>query len=113
MKCRKRRGSCSAVGGRKSQPSLRKKNQTRRNDGRFVNTGMLLPYKGHCFGSVGKARSSRCGGQYNFVSMGHALPDGRVIMLIKSTRSGRPQSNIVFSMDTAPYPNTCGTYSYR
>jgi hypothetical protein len=39
------------------------------------------------------------GGQYNFVSMAHALEDGRLIMMIRSTKNsgGKISSNIVFN----------------
>jgi acyl-CoA hydrolase len=52
---------------------------------------------------------SGIGGQYNFVSMAHALPDARLIMMIRSTRgSGKTLNPILFSaMATALYRNTC------
>ncbi len=68
---------------------------------RFVNTGMLAT----AFGAIasdqledGKVVSG-IGGQYNFVSMAHAIPDARVVMMIKSTRgSGKKvRSNIVYN----------------
>jgi hypothetical protein len=49
---------------------------------------------------------SGIGGQYNFVSMAHALPDGRLIMMIRSTRgSGKGlRSNIVFNYGHCSVP---------
>jgi len=49
---------------------------------------------------------SGIGGQYNFVAMGHALPDARVIIMIKSTKgSGKSlKSNIVFSYGHCSLP---------
>ena len=72
-----------------------------RKDGRFVNAGM----KATLFGAAAAdhldngAVVSGVGGQYNFNAMAHALPDGRFILMIKSTKgSGKTlKSNIVFS----------------
>ncbi len=72
-----------------------------RKDGRFINTGMMA----HVLGSITSDQLdnghlvSGVGGQYNFVSMAHAIPDGRLIMMIKSTRgSGKNvKSNIVYN----------------
>lgn len=79
-----------------------------RKDGRFINTGM----KATVLGSIASDQLengqviSGVGGQYNFVAMGHALPDARVIMLIKSTKgSGKSlKSNIVFSYGHCTIP---------
>lgn len=79
-----------------------------RKDGRFINTGMIATV----LGSIASDQLengqviSGVGGQYNFVAMGHALPDARVIMLIKSTRgSGKSlKSNIVFSYGHCTIP---------
>ncbi len=79
-----------------------------RKDGRFVNTGM----KATLLGSIASDQLedgrvvSGVGGQYNFVAMGHALYDGRVIMLIKSTKgTGKTlRSNIVFSYGSCTVP---------
>jgi acyl-CoA hydrolase len=72
-----------------------------RKDGRFVNAGM----KATLFGAASADHLdngtviSGVGGQYNFNAMAHALPDGRFILMIKSTKgSGKKlRSNIVFS----------------
>jgi len=72
-----------------------------RKDGRFVNAGMMA----HILGAITSDQLedgrvvSGVGGQYNFVSMAHALPDGRLIMMIKSTRGSgeNVKSNIVFN----------------
>ena len=72
-----------------------------RKDGRFVNTGMMA----HVLGSITSDQLedgrivSGIGGQYNFVSMAHALPDGRLIMMIRSTRGTgeNVKSNIVYN----------------
>jgi len=79
-----------------------------RKDARFVNTGMLASV----LGSIASDQLengqvvSGIGGQYNFVAMGHALPDARVIIMIKSTKgSGKSlKSNIVFSYGHCSLP---------
>lgn len=79
-----------------------------RKDGRFVNAGMVA----NLFGAVASDQLedgrvvSGIGGQYNFVSMAHALPDARLIMMIRSTRgSGKTlKSNIVFSYGHCSIP---------
>jgi hypothetical protein len=71
-----------------------------RKDGRFINAGMMA----NVFGAItsDKLQDGRVvsgiGGQYNFVSMAHALPDGRLIMMIRSTRNscGKVKSNILY-----------------
>ncbi|WP_419176784.1 acetyl-CoA hydrolase/transferase C-terminal domain-containing protein [Desulfosediminicola sp.] len=79
-----------------------------RKDGRFVNTGMMA----NVFGAI-TSDSLECGrvvsgigGQYNFVSMAHALPDGRLVMMIRSTRMCRKKvkSNIVYSYGHTSIP---------
>ena len=49
---------------------------------------------------------SGIGGQYNFVAMAHAIPGGRVIMMIRSTRNHgeKLQSNIVYSYGVCSVP---------
>lgn len=79
-----------------------------RKDGRFVNTGMIATLLGNIVSDQlenGQVISG-VGGQYNFVSMGHALPDGRVILLIKSTKGvGKTlRSNILFSYGHCTIP---------
>lgn len=72
-----------------------------RKDGRFVNAGMIC----NVFGAITSDQIadgrvvSGIGGQYNFVSMAHALPDGRLVMMIRSTRTekGVVKSNIVYN----------------
>lgn len=79
-----------------------------RKNGRFCNTGMKATLLGAIVsdGLEDGTVISGVGGQYNFVSMGHALPDGRVIMMIKSTRQevGKTLSNIVYSYGHCTIP---------
>lgn len=79
-----------------------------RKDGRFVNAGMLA----NVFGAItsdtlecGRVVSG-IGGQYNFVSMAHALPDARLVMMIRSTRmcNNKVKSNIVYSYGHTSIP---------
>jgi hypothetical protein len=70
-----------------------------RSHARFVNTTMMLTTLGAAV-SDGLADGrvvSGVGGQYNFVSMAHALPGARSILCVRSTRrkDGKLASNIV------------------
>ncbi len=79
-----------------------------RKDGRFINAGMMA----NAFGAITSDQLedgrviSGIGGQYNFVAMAHALPDGRLIMMIKSTRNsgGIAKSNIVYNYGHTSIP---------
>jgi acyl-CoA hydrolase len=79
-----------------------------RANGRFCNTGMKATLLG-AIASDGLEDGtviSGVGGQYNFVSMAHALPDGRLLMMIKSTRQegGQTFSNIVYNYGHTTIP---------
>jgi acyl-CoA hydrolase len=72
-----------------------------RRDSRFVNTTMMVTLLGAAV-SDGLADGrvvSGVGGQYNFVSMAHALPRARSILCVRATRTsaGRVTSNIVWN----------------
>lgn len=79
-----------------------------RKDGRFVNAGMMA----NIFGAITSDKLecgrvvSGIGGQYNFVSMAHALHDARLIMMIRSTRRacGTIKSNIVYNYGHTSIP---------
>jgi acyl-CoA hydrolase len=79
-----------------------------RRDGRFCNTGMKATLLGHIVsdGLEDGSIVSGVGGQYNFVAMAHAIGDGRLLMMIKSTRqeAGRTRSNIVFNYPHVTIP---------
>lgn len=69
-----------------------------RKEARFVNTGLIVTLAGAVNSEAledGRVVSG-VGGQYNFVTMAHALEDGRSILLIRSTyeEGGRLRSNI-------------------
>jgi len=59
-----------------------------RKDARFVNTCMMMTLSGSAVsdGLENNRVISGVGGQYNFVAMAHALPDGRSILNLRSTR---------------------------
>jgi len=58
-----------------------------RRSARFVNTGMMVTMSGAVVsdGLENGSVVSGVGGQYNFVSMAHALPDGRSVLQVRST----------------------------
>ena len=72
-----------------------------RRHGRFVNACLMVTLSGGVVsdGLENHQMVSGVGGQYNFVSQAHALPDGRSILMCKSTRSTGKEirSNIVFN----------------
>ncbi|MCP3926186.1 MAG: hypothetical protein GY714_26780 [Desulfobacterales bacterium] len=79
-----------------------------RKEARFVNAGMKLSILGNVCsdGLENGTVISGVGGQYNFVSMAHALPDGRLIMMIRSTKQKGADtlSNIVFNYGHTTVP---------
>ena len=70
-----------------------------RKHARFINTGMMVTLSGAVVsdGLEDGTVVSGVGGQYNFVSMAHSLPDARSILCVRSTRgSGKElKSNIM------------------
>lgn len=79
-----------------------------RRDARFVNTAMMVTLLGAAVSDTledGRVVSG-VGGQYNFVSMAHALPGARAVMCLRATRekAGRVTSNIVWNYGQATVP---------
>lgn len=79
-----------------------------RKNGRFINAGLMVTLSGAVVSDgleSGKVVSG-VGGQYNFVSMAHALDDGRGALMIRSTRGeGKGVvSNIVFNYGHTTVP---------
>ncbi len=72
-----------------------------RKDGRFINTCLMVTLSGGIVsdGLEDGRVVSGVGGQYNFVSMAHALQDGRLVMMLRSYRmkDGQAASNIVWN----------------
>ncbi|WDP93261.1 MAG: hypothetical protein HUN04_11230 [Desulfobacter sp.] len=79
-----------------------------RKNGRFVNAGMMVTLLGAVVSDGLESGNivSGVGGQYNFVSMAHALEDGRLIMMSRSTKKskGKLSSNIVFNYGHTTIP---------
>ena len=79
-----------------------------RKNGRFVNSGLVATITGSVASDQledGKVVSG-IGGQYNFVSMAHEIPGGKLIMAIRATRgSGKNlRSNIVYNYGHTSIP---------
>lgn len=79
-----------------------------RRNGRFCNTAMKATLLGHLVsdGYEDGRVVSGVGGQYNFVAMAHALEDGRLLMMVKSTRheGARVLSNIAYGYGHVTIP---------
>lgn len=75
---------------------------------RFINTAMMHTLSGEAVsdGLEDGRVISGVGGQYNFVSMAHELPDARSIIALRSTREtqGTVVSNIVFNYGHCTIP---------
>jgi acyl-CoA hydrolase len=79
-----------------------------RRQARFVNTGLIVTLSGAVNSDAledGRVVSG-VGGQYNFVTMAHALEDGRAILLIRSTyeEAGVLRSNVRASYGSITIP---------
>ncbi|HEU5137200.1 MAG TPA: acetyl-CoA hydrolase/transferase C-terminal domain-containing protein [Steroidobacteraceae bacterium] len=79
-----------------------------RSHARFVNTTMMLTTLGAAISDAladGRVVSG-VGGQYNFVTMAHALPGARSVLCVRSTRrkDGKHSSNIVTSFGHTTIP---------
>ncbi|MFC3149523.1 acetyl-CoA hydrolase/transferase C-terminal domain-containing protein [Litoribrevibacter euphylliae] len=79
-----------------------------RKEARFINTGLMATLNGAVVsdGLENGKIVSGVGGQYNFVSMAHALPCARSILLIRSTREsqGKVSSNVVWNYGHTTIP---------
>ncbi|WP_405241477.1 acetyl-CoA hydrolase/transferase C-terminal domain-containing protein [Lentisalinibacter salinarum] len=84
----------------------RKRRQRR--DARFINETMMATLLGAAVsdGLEGGRVVSGVGGQFDFVSMAQALPDGLSVLMLRARRlhDGRPQSNIRWSYPHATVP---------
>ncbi len=72
-----------------------------RRSARFVNTGMMVTMSGAVVSDALEDGTviSGVGGQYNFVSMAHALPDGRSVLQVRSThrKDGEDHSSVIWN----------------
>lgn len=79
-----------------------------RRDARLMNTTMMVTLGGAAVsdGLENGHLVSGVGGQYNFVAMGHALPDARSILMLRAVRDGAhgPSSNIVWNYGHVTIP---------
>ncbi|RAO78016.1 acetyl-CoA hydrolase/transferase C-terminal domain-containing protein [Dyella jiangningensis] len=79
-----------------------------RRGARFFNTCMMATLLGSAVsdGLENGEVVSGVGGQYNFVAMAHELPDGRSVLLLRSTRQGRGgvETNIRWNYGYATIP---------
>ncbi|MBN8505475.1 MAG: acetyl-CoA hydrolase [Burkholderiales bacterium] len=75
---------------------------------RFMNTTMKVTLLGAAASDALESGAvvSGVGGQYNFVAMGHALPDARSILMLRATHdtADGPVSNIVWSYGHTTIP---------
>lgn len=82
--------------------------RVQRVEGRFANTAIMATLMGAAVsdGLENGQVISGVGGQYNFVVMGHALEDGRSIILLRSTKEvgGELTSNIVWNYGHTTIP---------
>ncbi len=82
--------------------------RVQRIEGRFANTAIMATLMGAAVsdGLENGQVISGVGGQYNFVAMGHALEDGRSIILLRSTKDvgGELMSNIVWNYGHTTIP---------
>lgn len=79
-----------------------------RKDARFVNAGMIVSVVGNIASDALENGTviSGVGGQYNFVSMAHAIDDARLIMMIRAVKetANGPKSNVVFNYGYTTVP---------
>jgi acyl-CoA hydrolase len=89
-------------GGRESLDALQRRHA------RFFNICMMATALGAAVSDALDSGQvvSGVGGQYNFVAMAHAIPDGRSILMLRSTRShgGKVSSNILWNYGHTTIP---------
>ncbi len=82
--------------------------RAQRRKARFMNTTMMVTALGAAVSDALESGQvvSGVGGQYNFVAMAHALPDARLVMMLRATHEHRdgPQSSIVWSYGHVTIP---------
>ncbi|MEQ1515012.1 MAG: acetyl-CoA hydrolase/transferase C-terminal domain-containing protein [Usitatibacteraceae bacterium] len=82
--------------------------RAQRRKARFMNTAMMMTMLGAAVsdGLESGQVVSGVGGQYNFVAMSHALPDARLLMMLRSTHEHKDglRSSIVWSYGHTTIP---------
>jgi hypothetical protein len=82
--------------------------RAQRRQARFINTTMIVTLLGAAASDALESGQvvSGVGGQYNFVAMSHALPDARLLMMLRATHDGKDglTSSIVWSYGHTTIP---------
>jgi Acetyl-CoA hydrolase/transferase C-terminal domain len=82
--------------------------RAQRRKGRFMNTTMIVTALGAaCSDALDSGQVvSGVGGQYNFVAMSHALPDARLVMMLRATHDNKDglKSSIVWNYGNITIP---------
>jgi acyl-CoA hydrolase len=82
--------------------------RAQRRKARFMNTTMIVTLLGAAASDALESGQvvSGVGGQYNFVAMSHALPDARLIMMLRATHDNKDglRSSIVWSYGHVTIP---------
>lgn len=82
--------------------------RAQRRKARFMNTTMMVTALGAAVSDALESGQvvSGVGGQYNFVAMAHALPDARLVMMLRATHDNRQglRSSIVWSYGHVTIP---------
>ena len=82
--------------------------RAQRRKARFINTTMIVTLLGAaCSDALESGQVvSGVGGQYNFVAMSHALPDARLLMMLRATHDNKDglKSSIVWSYGNVTIP---------
>lgn len=82
--------------------------RAQRRKARFINTTMVVTLLGAAASDALESGQvvSGVGGQYNFVAMSHALPDARLIMMLRSTHDNKDglKSSIVWNYGHVTIP---------
>ncbi|MFN0185099.1 MAG: acetyl-CoA hydrolase/transferase C-terminal domain-containing protein [Aquabacterium sp.] len=91
-----------------AQPGQSELKRAQRGKARFINTTMMMTALGAAISDAldtGQVVSG-VGGQYNFVAMAHALPDARLLMMLRATHDNADglRSSIVWSYGHVTIP---------
>ena len=82
--------------------------RAQRRKARFINTTMIVTLLGAAASDTLESGQvvSGVGGQYNFVAMSHALPDARLLMMLRATHDNKDglKSSIVWSYGSVTIP---------
>jgi hypothetical protein len=82
--------------------------RAQRRKARFMNTTMIMTLLGAAASDALESGQvvSGVGGQYNFVAMSHALPDARLIMMLRATHDNKDglKSSIVWNYGNVTIP---------